>query len=108
MEEQASRFYQMGAKNVIITLGSKGCFWFDGTTGKYFPAANFEAVDTTGAADAFIAALSVSLSSGRDMEVSIRYATAAAGLSTMRYGFSAAAADKTTLELYCAKEGVLL
>lgn len=109
VEEQASRFYQMGAKNVIITLGSKGCFWFDGTTGKYFPAANFEAVDTTGAADAFIAALSVSLSSGRNMEVSIRYATAAAGLSTMRYGFSAAAAaDKTTLELYCAKEGVLL
>ena len=108
VEEQASRLYQLGAKNVIITLGAKGCFWFDGTTGKYFPAVNFESVDTTGAADAFIAALSVSLSNGRDMDASIRYATAAAGLSTMRYGFSAAATDKTTLELYCAKEGVLL
>ena len=108
VEEQAKQFCQMGAGQVIITLGAKGCYWYDGEEGTYFPAEELEAVDTTGAADGFIAALAVSLAEGRPMESAIRYATAAAGLSTMRYGFTAAAVDKNTLELYCAQKGVVI
>ena len=98
----------MGAGQVIITMGAKGSYWYDGAEGTYFPAEELETVDTTGAADGFIAALAVSLAEGRPMESALRYATAAAGLSTLRYGFSAAAVDKNTLELYCAQKGVVI
>lgn len=108
VEEQAEQFCQMGAGQVIITMGAKGCYWYDGAEGTYFPAEELETVDTTGAADGFIAALAVSLAEGRPMESALRYATAAAGLSTLRYGFSAAAVDKNTLELYCAQKGVVI
>lgn len=107
VEMQAAMFFRMGAKDVIITMGHNGCYWYSEEQGRYFPAADIEAIDTTGAADAFIAALAVSLSEGRSMELAIRYATIAAGLSTTRYGVSAAATDKNTLELYAGREGIM-
>lgn len=105
VEKQAVKFHEQGAGQIIITLGAKGCYWYDGTEGHYFPAAEFEAIDSTGAADNFIAALAAALSEGHDMTFSIRYATIAAGISTTRFGVSAAAVDRNTLELYCAREG---
>lgn len=101
-EEQADYFLKKGAKQVIITLGYKGCYWTDGENREFFPAADFEAVDTTGAADAFGAALAVCLTKGLDMRESIRRATIAAGFSTTKWGVTDAMIDRDTLEFLCS------
>lgn len=100
LEEKAQYFLDKGVKNVIITMGHKGCYLKNKTDFIYFPAADFLPVDTTGAADAFIAALVVYLSNGFDLKVAIKYATYAAGTSVTRQGVQPALVDKATLEMH--------
>ena len=100
VEERASTFLSQGAGAVIITLGDRGCFFQNAKTSEYFPAARITPVDTTGAADAFIATLAFYLSLGNSIEKAIRYATCAAGLSTTRHGVPPAMVNRETLELY--------
>lgn len=100
LEEKARHFLDKGVGTVIVTLSHEGCYLLDSEHSEYFPAANFQPVDTTGASDAFAATLAVYLSEGRDIATAIRYANYAAGLSTTRQGVSLALVDKNTLELY--------
>lgn len=101
-EDQAAYFLEKGAKQVIVTLGYKGCYWTDGKHSELFPAADFETVDSTGAADAFIAALAVCLTKGLAMRESIERATVAAGFSTTKWGVTDAMIDRDTLEFLCS------
>lgn len=99
-EAKAEYFLKKGVKNVIITLGSRGCYWSDGVRAQYFKAASFSAVDTTGAADAFAAALVACLIRGEPMEDAIRSANFAAGFSTVKLGACAGMIDLPTLEFH--------
>lgn len=100
-EEQAALFLERGVGQVIITRGSKGCYWSDGAQSQAFPAEEFDVVDTTGAADAFAAALAVFLAKGMDIRACIRRATLAAGFSTTKWGAADALIDWDTLEFLC-------
>lgn len=100
LEEKARYFLEQGVKTVMITLGRKGCCLKDRTHSLYFPAADFQPVDTTGAADAFASALAVFLSDGYDIIVSVKYATYAAGLSVTRQGVQQTLVDRMMLETY--------
>lgn len=100
LEQKAQSFLDRGVETVIVTLGKNGCYLRDSEHSIYFPAADFKAVDTTGAADAFSSALAVCLSEGRDIVTAIRYANSAAGFSITRQGVPSALVDKNTLELY--------
>ncbi len=99
-EEKADYFLSLGAKTVIITLGSHGCYVKNQTLHKLFPAIPFTAVDTTGAADAFISALAVYLSNGFSLEKSVRIASYAAAFCVNRQGVVPALVDRITLENY--------
>ncbi len=99
-EDKAGYFLKKGVKNVIITLGNRGCYWSDGVRSQYFKAASFSAVDTTGAADAFAAALVACLIRGEQMETAIRNANFAAGFSTVKLGACAGMIDLPTLEFH--------
>lgn len=103
IEEKAARLYEAGAEHVIVTLGEKGCYLHDSRMRRHFPAGDFQAVDTTGAGDAFISALAVYLSEGEDIVSSIKFATYAAGLSTTRDGVQPALADRMALHIYAEK-----
>ena len=103
-KEKARYFLDRGVKNVILTMGRSGCYWDDGIHQVHFPAAPFEAVDTTGAADAFAAALAVMLSQNMDMETAIRSASFAAGFSTAKQGVPNSLIDRSTLEFYMGRE----
>ncbi len=105
IEQKADYFLSRGVKNVIVTLGDKGCYLKNQETSEYFAAENLVAVDITGAADAFIAALSVYLTRKYTLEEAIRYATCAAGLSVTRQGVIPALVDRTTLEMYVLNTG---
>ncbi|MDD2971293.1 MAG: PfkB family carbohydrate kinase [Lachnospiraceae bacterium] len=100
IEEKAAIIMEKGVKNVIITLGHKGCFLKNSQYERYFPAADFYPVDTTGAADAFISALAVSLSENNNILQAISFATYAAGISITRQGVQPALIDRAGLSLY--------
>ena len=88
---------------MIVTLGKQGVFLKNKEKEKYFPAADFSAVDSTGASDAFISALSAYLLRDYCLEKAIRIATYAAGFLVSRDGITNALVDRTTLESFIAK-----
>jgi len=53
----ADKMLTMGAKRVVITLGSKGVYYADTEVNKRFPPLPCKAIDTTGAGDAFAAGM---------------------------------------------------
>ena len=108
LEEQGTYFLNQGIPIVIITLGKEGCYLKTKTTSKYFPASNFEATDTTGGADAFIASLAAYLINGHDLETSIQIANYAAGFCISRQGVVQSLVNQNTLEAYIKRESPLL
>lgn len=86
VREAAVRLHGTGVKNVIITLGAKGAFFFDGSDGVLVPGFPVKAVDTTAAGDAFNGALAVGLVQGLALPDAVRYANAAAALAVQTLG----------------------
>ena len=78
----------LGVRDVIITLGSKGCRWYDGVRHRVhsFDAVSVDAVDTTGAGDTFTGYVLAGLDRGMPMEQAIGLATKAAALMVTRHG----------------------
>lgn len=105
VEEKVAQLYECGVNNVIATLGDQGCYLHNAETTRFFPAADFTAVDTTGAADAFISAFAVYLSEGHSIVSSIKFATYAAGISVTRDGVQPALVGRMALEMYSDKYG---
>lgn len=100
LEQKADYFMSKGAEVVIITLGSRGCYVKSAQLSQEFPAVPFTAVDTTGAADAFISALVVYLSNGYPLNKAIPIASYAAAFCVNRQGVVPALVDRNTLENY--------
>lgn len=77
----------LGASHAGVTLGAHGYHWInrDGTHGTE-PALPVDAIDTTGAGDAFHGAFAFSLASGFDEKGCARLAAAVAALSCRRLG----------------------
>jgi ribokinase len=75
-----------GVRRVIVTLGAKGVLYCDGKSALHFPAFPVDAVDTTGAGDAFNGALAVGLAAGGAWEEALPLANAAAALACTKRG----------------------
>ncbi len=75
-----------GAKKVLITLGDQGCLFVDKNVTEHFSAQKVEAIDTTGAGDAFLGSLAFFLSSGKSFRDSISRSNQIAALSVQRKG----------------------
>ncbi len=103
IEDQARYFFSKGIQTVIITLGNEGCYLKDAETARYYPASDFTVIDTTGGADAFIAALTSYLTEGYSMDQSIRIAAYAAGFCISRQGVVPSLVDRRTLETHIGK-----
>lgn len=98
--EKAELLFQKGCRNIIVTLGGDGCYLKNEQYSLHIPAANFNVVDTTGAANCFIAALGVSLSKGSSLLYAVCYATYAAGISVTQPGVQTSFPDKRQLDMY--------
>lgn len=96
VEEGAAQLLDMGPAAVVVTLGEHGAYVRTGSAQGHLPAYPLEAVDTTGAGDAFWGAV-LSFLTGLDREAVqrldqsrweqiIRFANAAGGLTTCRKG----------------------
>lgn len=77
-DELVGRLQQRTQGIAVLTLGSGGCLTHDGTSSIAVAAVRAPVVvDTTGAGDAFTAALAVALVEGRPLPDAVRFAAAA-------------------------------
>ena len=71
-----------GVGNVVITLGSKGCY----AAGKIHPCVKVKAVDTVAAGDTFNGAFVVALAEGKNVDEAIAFAQKASAIAVTRPG----------------------
>jgi ribokinase len=74
------------ARAVVVTLGSEGAVVVEGDLVERIPVPEVEAVDTTGAGDAFCGALAQALDAGADLVEAARWAVRAAAASVAKPG----------------------
>ena len=98
--EAAQRLLAQGVRRVIITLGTQGALLCDGTSAVHFPAFPVQAVDTTGAGDAFNGALAVGLAAEGTWEEAIPLASAAAALACTKRGAQSSLPDRSAVEAF--------
>lgn len=85
-EQAALRLHELGAPNVVITLGPKGAYVHTDKLAKMIPAPPVTAIDTTAAGDCFNGAVAVALSEGQDLDNAVAFACKAASISVTRMG----------------------
>ena len=86
-EAVAAALHRRGASTVVVTLGSKGAYCFDGERGFFVPSFKVKAVDAVGAGDTFCGALAVEYGSrGRIDADALTFASAASAISVTRSG----------------------
>ncbi len=106
LQEQGAFFIQHGIDVVIITRSNKGAYLRTRTEEQHIPASSAATpIDTTGGADAFIAAFTVYLSFGYTIAESIHIANVAAGYSVSRFGTHSSMVDQVTLDHYVSRLG---
>jgi ribokinase len=83
----------------VVTQGAGGA-WYGDRAGarEHVPAPAVDAVDTTGAGDAFIGALAVAWGEGRDLLDAVRWASAAGAAAVRRLGASSALPQRAAIE----------
>lgn len=83
----SEKLYEMGVNTVIITMGKQGAYLYrGGEQGKLVTGFRVNAVDTTGAGDAFNGGFAYALSCGKSIDEAITFANAVAALSVTKVG----------------------
>ncbi|WP_055552712.1 ribokinase [Streptomyces sp. NBRC 110028] len=85
-EAWASALLSRGPRSVVVTLGGAGALVADGDRTVHVPSLPVDAVDTTGAGDAFTGALAWRLGVGDDLETAVRYAVRVGAAAVTRAG----------------------
>jgi ribokinase len=84
---QAARvLVDKGVKQVVITLGSRGCLVVDKESSHLLPAPKVEPVDTTGAGDCFVGSMLFFLARGKSLIDACTLATQVAAISVTAKG----------------------
>ena len=86
LQKGMKRLFDLGVKNVIVTLGADGAQVVSNGINESLPAYEVTAVDTTAAGDAFNGALAVALAEGKPLLEAVSYGIAAGGLAATKRG----------------------
>jgi ribokinase len=84
--ENAEWFLKQGVKNVCITLGAEGAYFFNGVEERYTGAFPITPADTTAAGDSFIGGFAFGIAKGWPVEKSMTLANACGALSSKTRG----------------------
>lgn len=82
----AAKLLEQGVSSVVITLGGKGCLVAENGTVEQLDAVKVQAVDTTGAGDAFTGALAARLAAGHTLSEAAQFAGRFAALTVQHHG----------------------
>ncbi len=91
---------------MIVTLGARGALLVDADGEEHVPGLPVQAVDPTGAGDAFIGSLAVFLAEGHPMREAVRRANAAAALSVTGLGAQASFPARPAVDAFLAQQGI--
>jgi ribokinase len=92
-----------GVRKLVVTLGSRGAAIHAADGETLVAAPEVDAVDATGAGDAFNGALAASLAEGRGMDEAVRRAVAAGSMATRARGARAGLPTRDELEAFLAE-----
>ena len=98
--EAAAYFHERGVETVLITLGQRGVFYSMNREQKRIPAFEVEAVDTTGAGDAFNGGLLAGLAEQMTLPEAIRFGQATAALSVQKIGTTPAMPARAEIDAF--------
>ena len=85
-KEEIKKLAEKYNNNVIITLGSLGAVVYENGTIEVIPAKKVDAVETTGAGDSYIGAVSHSIVEGLTLTEACRFATKCSAITVCRCG----------------------
>ena len=94
-EEMADVFLDAGVGNVIIKLGSRGCYFKNSTQSYYLPACPIDPVDATGAGDNFIAGFASEILRGSTAFDALLFANACGAICTTAAGAGTALKNRS-------------
>jgi sulfofructose kinase len=92
------------APHVVITLGERGLVWRTGEDGGHFPAFVVNAVDTTGAGDAFHGAFAAGVAAGYSWTNLLAYASATGALCTTVTGARVGMPTRAQVDAFLARD----
>lgn len=98
----AERLVSLGVSEVVATIGSKGAIHVDRSGSTSYPSLLVDAVDTTGAGDAFNAGLAVGLSRGLELAEAIQLGCHAGAYCVTQLGVLDGLATMDQLEAFVA------
>jgi ribokinase len=98
----AAGLCDLGPKTCVVTLGARGAVSADGAEAVAQAAFPVDAVDTTGAGDAFCGALAAALAGGAGLDEALRRACAAGAIATTRMGAQSAMPTAAELDAFLA------
>ena len=99
-DQAADWFFEKGVENVLITLGGRGVYIATKEKREIIPAYHVEAIDTTGAGDAFNGGLVAALAEGKDLWDAARFANALAAVAVQRLGTTPAMPTRTEIDQF--------
>ena len=99
-DKAAKVFKNKGVQNVVITLGSRGVYVNEDGKSEIVPAYKVNAIDTTGAGDAFNGGLLTALSEGKTISEAARFANALAAISVQRIGTTPAMPTRAEIDKF--------
>lgn len=100
----AKVFYDKGVEQVVITLGSKGVYVYTKDKEKLIPSYKVNAIDTTGAGDAFNGGLVAALAEGKDIWEASRFANALEAIAVTRLGTTPAMPTREEVDTFIQEQ----
>jgi len=105
-ERAARALLDRGPKVVILTLGERGVLVVDREGAEHVPAVRVQAVDPTGAGDAFIGSLAVFLGEGLPMAAAVQRANVVAALSVTQIGTQISFPRREAVDAFLVEQGI--
>lgn len=105
-ELAARALLDRGPKIVILTLGERGVLVVDRESAVHVEALRVDAVDPTGAGDAFIGSLAVFLGEGLELAAAVQRANAVAALSVTNIGTQISFPRRAEADAFIAARGI--
>ena len=100
----AAELQAQGIKQVVLTIGESGSVLYDGDFRIAQKAYLLDAVDTTGASDAFVGAFAHGLAQGWSAARTLDFASATAGLACMKRGTMSSLPSLPEVEALLARQ----
>jgi ribokinase len=101
-EEAVREFLRRGSRVGIVTLGERGAMVGDDSGVVHVPSLSVNAVDSTGAGDAFIGTMAYFIATGVPLLRTVRIANVAAAISVTRVGTQVSFPSREEIDQACA------